>query len=91
MECGCGCKGAARGGNRERPPPEIEKNCCRKMVLFPKVLFLATTFPKLTKISIFLLNFYQQFSQNFQTMSVSSQTREKVTHDLINSYENMQT
>ena len=33
----------------ERPPPEIEKNCCRKMVLFPKALFLATTFPKLAK------------------------------------------
>ena len=57
--------GAARGGeHRERPPPpEIEKNCCRKMMLFPKALFLATTFQKVAKNSIFLLNFYQKFSK----------------------------
>ena len=38
------------------------------MVLFPKALFLATTFPKLAKNSIFLLNFFQKFlkvSQQF--------------------------
>ena len=35
------CKGVARG-----PPPQTEKNCCRKMVLFPKALFLVTNFPK---------------------------------------------
>ena len=43
------------------------------MVLFPKALFLATTFPKLSKNSIFLLNFYQKFSKfskNFQTISI---------------------
>ena len=27
-------------------PPPTGKNCCRKMMLFPKALFLATTFPK---------------------------------------------
>ena len=26
-------------------PPEMGKNCCRKMMSFPKALFLATTFP----------------------------------------------
>ena len=30
------------GGNS----PETEKNCCRKMLLFPKALFLVTNFPK---------------------------------------------
>ena len=27
-------------------PPETEKYCCRKMVLFPKALFFVTNFPK---------------------------------------------
>ena len=43
------------------------------MVLFPKALFLATTFPKLAKNLIFLFNFYQKFSkfsQNFPTICV---------------------
>ena len=43
------------------------------MVLFPRALFLATTFPKLSKNLIFLLNFYQKFSkfsQNFPTICV---------------------
>ena len=67
------CKhiGAAVGQNRERPPPpEIEKNCSRKMMLFPKALFLATTFPKIAKNSNFSIEFYHKiakFSQNFQT------------------------
>ena len=55
------------------PPPEIEKNCCRKMMLFPKALFLASTLPKFAKNSFFLLNSYQKFSkfsQNFQTVCV---------------------
>ena len=49
--------GAAKGdiGNVP-PPPEMEK-CCRKMMLFPKALFLATTFQKLLK-----LNFSIEFS-----------------------------
>ena len=50
--------GAGRGGKQGTPPPpEIEKNCCRKRILFPKALFLATTFPKIDKNSIFLMNF----------------------------------
>ena len=39
-------------------------------MLFPKGLFVATTFPKIVKNSIFLLNYYQKFSkisQNFPT------------------------
>ena len=62
------CIGAAMGKHRERPPPRNGKNCCRKMMLFPKALFVAITFPKIVKNSIFLLNFYQNFSnisQNF--------------------------
>ena len=42
-------------------------------MLFPKALFLATTFPKLAKNLIFLLNFYHKFSkfsQNFPTICV---------------------
>ena len=42
-------------------------------MLFPKALFLATTFPKIVKNSIFILNFYQKFSkfsQNFSTICV---------------------
>ena len=55
--------GAARGEHRERSPRN-GKNCCRKMMLFPKALFLATTFPKIDKNSIFLMNFFKKF-QNF--------------------------
>ena len=43
------------------------------MMVFPKALFLATTFPKIDKNSIFLMNFYQKiskFSQNFQTIYI---------------------
>ena len=56
---------APPGGNTGNvpPPPEIEKNCCRKMMLFPKALFLATTFPKIDKNSIFLMNIYQKISK----------------------------
>ena len=60
--------------HRERPPPpEMEKIVIDKMMLFLKALFLATTFPKIVKNSIFLLNFYQKlskFSQNFQTIRI---------------------
>ena len=84
--------GAATGGTQGTfpPPPEIEKNCCRKLVLFPKALFLAPTFPKVTKNSIFLLNIYAKF-QNFLKISKQFvffvQTREKLTHGLLNSFE----
>ena len=33
------------------------------MMLFPKALFLATTFPKINKNSIFLMNFNQKSSK----------------------------
>ena len=52
------------------PPPPKPKNCCRKMMLFPKALFLVTIFPKIIKNSIFLLNFDPKFSQNFPTICV---------------------
>ena len=75
-----------QGEHMERPPPEIEKNCCRKMVLFPKALFLATTFPKLAKNWIFLLNFYQNFSklsQIFKTISIFRQNTRKSNTGLV--------
>ena len=43
------------------------------MMLFPKALFLATTFPKTDENSIFLMNFYKRisnFSQNFPTICI---------------------
>ena len=43
------------------------------MMLFPKALFLATTFAKIDKNSIFLMNFYQKiskFSQNLPTICI---------------------
>ena len=63
-------------------PLEIEKNCCRKMRLFQRALFLATTFPKIVKNSIFVLNFpncwkfFQKISSN---LGVSSKRVEKLT------------
>ena len=69
----------------ERPemerPPRNGKNCCRKMILFPKALFLATTFRKIVKNSIFQLNFYQKFSkisQNFPTIRVFRPNARKI-------------
>ena len=44
------------------------------MVLFPKALFLATTFPKLAKNSIFLLKFYQKFQKVSQQFVFFVQT-----------------
>ena len=43
-------KGVARGGKGGNPPPPKPKYCCRKMVLFPKALFLVTNFRKKNKI-----------------------------------------
>ena len=43
------------------------------MMLFPKALDFATTFPKIDKNSIFLMNLYQEisnFSQNFSTICI---------------------
>ena len=46
--------GAARWEHRERPSPRGNgKDCCLKMISFPKVLFLATPFPKTVKNAIF--------------------------------------
>ena len=60
------------------------------MVLFPKALFLATTFPKLSKNSIFLLNFYQKFSKishSFPTICIFRPNGEKGTHRFVNIFE----
>ena len=74
--------GAGRGGNTGNVPhPEIEKKRCRKVMLFPKALFLATTFPKIDKNSIFLMNFYQKiskFSQNFPTVCIFRPNARKI-------------
>ena len=60
--------GVRRGLGGVQTPSPNRKNCCRKM-LFPKVLFWATTFPKnRLKYLIFRLNYHQKFSkfsQNF--------------------------
>ena len=70
-------------------PPKLKK-CCRKMMLFPKALFLATTFPKVAKNSIFLLKLYQKFSKFSQNLqSVFVLTRERLTHCLFNSLKTM--
>ena len=55
----------------ERSSPEMEK--CRNLMLFPTALFLVTTYPKLFKIQIFLLNFHRKisrFSQDFPTTCI---------------------
>ena len=67
----------------------MEKNCCRKMILFPKALFLAT-FPKIVKNSIFLMNFYQKFSkisQNFPTIRVFRPKARKINAWFVNLFE----
>ena len=54
------------------------------MMLFPKALFIATTFTKIVKNSKFPLNFYQklsEISQNFPTFWILDQTREKLSQD----------
>ena len=69
------------GEHRERSRPEIEKNCCRKMMLFPMALVLATTFPKIDKNAIFLMNFHQkisEFSQNFPTTCIFRPNQRKI-------------
>ena len=53
-------------GEGETPPPETEKNCCRKMVLFPKALFLVTNFRKKNKKYNFSIEFS---SKNFKIFS----------------------
>ena len=51
------------------------------MMLFPKALFLATTFPKIDKNSTFLMNFYQKiskFSENFPTICIFRPNARKI-------------
>ena len=50
--------GVRRGVRGVSNPPRTGKNCCRKMMLFPKALFLETKFPKNDKNSILRLNFH---------------------------------
>ena len=72
-------QGRRKGGS---PPP---KKVLKKMMLFPKALFLVTNFPKIVKNSICLLNFHQKFSDN----AFFVQTREKLTHGLLTFWKNM--
>ena len=74
------CKGVGRGkvGN---PSPRNRKNWCRKMVLFPKALFLVTNLKNKNKNSIFLKKFHQKistFSQNFPTICVFRPNAQKI-------------
>ena len=78
--------GAARGGTQGTFPPRNWKNCCRKMMLFPKALFLATTFPKIDKNSIFLVHFYQKISkisQNFPTICIFRPNARKINAEFL--------
>ena len=73
--------GAGRGGTGKVPPPPKLKKLCRKIMLFPKALFLATTFPKIDINSIFLVNFYQRiskFSQNFPIICIFRPNARKI-------------
>ena len=75
-----GNRGVVRGRGKF-PLPETKKNCCRKMVLFPKALVLVTDFPKIVKNSNFLLNFHQKFSnfsQNFKTICIFRPNARKI-------------
>ena len=56
------------GGQMERPLPKLKK--CRKMMLFPNALFLATTFPKIVKLHFYIeflseiFKFFSKFPNN---------------------------
>ena len=56
------------------------------MMLFPKALFLAITFPKIVKNSISLLSFYQNF-QNFPTICAFRQNAWKINAWFVNFFE----
>ena len=47
------------------------KNCCRKMKLFPKALFVVTNIPKIIKKFNLSIEFSSKNFQNFPTMFVS--------------------
>ena len=58
-------------GNTGNVHPKLKRNSSTKMMFVPKALFLPKTFPKVAYNAIFLLNFYERFSQfskNFQSM-----------------------
>ena len=66
-------KGVARGKGG-KSPPRNRKNCCRKMVLFPKVLFLVTNFRKNNKNKNKKIQFfYRIFIKKFQNFFKISQ------------------
>ena len=85
------CIGAASmWEHREGPPPRNGKNCCRKRMLFPKALFVATTFPNIVNNSIFLLNFYQnlsKISQKFTTIRGFRPNAQKINVWFVNFFE----
>ena len=71
--------------------PRTGKNCCRKMILFPKARFLAKTSPKIDKNSIFLLNFHQRFpklSQNLSSICSFRPNARKINAWFVKSFEN---
>ena len=61
------------------------------MTLFPKALFLATTFPKVVKNAIFLWNFYQtfsKFSQTFPPICIFRPNERKINAWIVKFFEN---
>ena len=57
------------------------------MMLFPKFLFLATTFLKIDKNSILLVNFYQKFQNDHKSHNKSTNAR-KSNDGFLNFFEN---
>ena len=61
-------------------------------MVFPKALFLAKTFQKIVKNSIFYWIFikkFQNFVKNSKLFVFVVETREKLTHGLLNFLKNM--
>ena len=56
-------------------------------MLFPKAVFLVTTFAKISKSSIFLLNFYQIKFKSSQRFVFFVKTHVNLAHDLLNFFE----
>ena len=53
----------SEGAGTGRKSPWSGKYCCRKMMLFPKALYLVANFPQIVKNSIFILNFHYKLSK----------------------------
>ena len=87
-------KGVAKGERGKSPPPRNRKNCYRKMVVFPKALFLVTNFRKNVKNQNKKFNFSIAFSsKNFkisQQFVFFVKMRKKLTHRLLTYLKNMQ-